>query len=342
MKSVLTIGNFDGVHVGHGALLERARRIAGEQSEPTRVVALSFDPHPQSVLAPEDTPARLTTFDRRVDLLRSLGADEVERLDPTGGILDLEPEAFVERLVERFSPVAFVEGTDFHFGRKRAGHVDTLQALGGRFGFLTEVVEPVMVPLDDHTLVRASSSIIRWLIGHGRVREAGRLLGRPHELSGTVERGDRRGRTIGFPTANIVVENLLPSDGVYAGSAELDDGRVFVAAVNIGQRPTFRSGERLVEAHLLDVPMNGSGRVGGAGDVARDEGARGIDGLPEYGWPVRLRLLNWVREQVAFESVQALVGQLSRDCSRVRLMAGLEVPSLRAGADDSREVGACP
>jgi len=296
--TAITIGNFDGVHVGHAALVRRARACVGDSG---RVVALAFDPNPMTLLRPEATPGRLSSFAQRDRWLKEAGADEVERLSPTRELLDLSAEAFVRAKVDRYAPAFIVEGPDFHFGKGRAGNVQTLAALGSGLGYRCEVVEPVEVALDDHLITRASSTILRWLISHGRMRDAARVLGRPYEIEGVVRQGDQRGRTIGVPTANIETEHLLPADGVYAAIATLADGRHFGAAANVGSRPTFAGTSRRLEAHLL---LPGTDLNGAWSPIA---------GLPEYGWPIRLRLISWVREDLRFEGVGPLVQQMSRD-----------------------------
>jgi riboflavin kinase/FMN adenylyltransferase len=307
-STVITIGNFDGVHAGHAALIARAREIAGDEGAgPGRVIALAFDPHPLTSLRPDEAPPRLTTFEHRAVLLKAVGADQVVRLRPDARTLHQPADAFVRRLVERFRPRAFVEGRDFRFGRDRAGDVFRLAELGRRLGFGVEVVPPVEVVLTDQSQVAASSTLARWLIAHARVRDAAIVLGRPYTLSGTVIRGDRRGRTIGFPTANLRADCLIPGDGVYAGRARLPSGRWVPAAVSVGTKPTFGDGHRAVEAHLLTR----------AGTRQR------LPGLPEYGWALALEFVGWVRDQVRFESVGALVDQMHRDCERVReIIAG--------------------
>jgi riboflavin kinase/FMN adenylyltransferase len=207
-RTALTIGNFDGVHIGHAALVHRAR---GEVGEGGRVVALAFDPHPAAVLAPGREPPRLTTFEQRSALLRAIGADEVVRLDPASGVLGQEAAAFLRHLAEWFAPTAIVEGPDFRFGRGRVGDVGLLQEQGRRLGFAVHTVAPVEVALTDQSIVRASSSVVRWLLSHGRVRDAAFVLGRSYELTGEVVPGDRRGRTIGVPTANLAAEQTLPA-----------------------------------------------------------------------------------------------------------------------------------
>ncbi len=300
--TAITIGNFDGVHVGHAALLRRARELCG------RVLALAFDPHPFALLRPEHTPARLTTFEHRADMLRERGADEVLRLEPTRELLDLSPEAFVDRFIAADrpgfgAPSFVVEGVDFHFGKGRAGNVRVLAELGRTRGFRVEVVPPVEVALSDQLIARASSSLVRWLLSHGRVADAAIVLGRPYEHRGVVRRGDRRGRTIGFPTLNVECKTIPPGDAVYAATARLPDGREFAAAVNVGTRPTFQGAERRVEAHLLDCPADATGA---------------IVGLAEYGWTVSLHFHAFLRDQVRFEGVSRLTAQLARDVARAR------------------------
>ena len=313
--SVITIGNFDGVHAGHAALVARAREVARAGREPRRVVALTFDPHPLTSLRPEEAPPRLTTFDRKARLLQALGADRVVRLRPDERTLNEPPESFASGLTARFGPVAIVEGDDFRFGRDRTGDMDMLRALGRRLGFDVHVVAPVEVVLSDQTTVRASSTLARWLIEHGRIRDAALVLGRAYALDGEVVRGDRRGRTIGFPTANMRTTCLAPADGVYAGRALLPDGSVRPAAISVGSKPTFGEGrERAVEAYLL--PDKGL--------QPKRNRRPSLPGLPEYGWGLTLEFVGWVRDQVRFESVGALVEQMQRDCERVREIVSAE------------------
>ncbi|HEX8875897.1 MAG TPA: riboflavin biosynthesis protein RibF [Phycisphaerales bacterium] len=297
--TAITIGNFDGVHIGHAALVARARERAGPSG---RVLALAFDPHPLTKVAPAAAPARLTTFAQRAALLRELGADEVIRLQPSDAFLDTSPRAFIEQVVATYRPMAVVEGADFHFGKGRAGNVATLRELGASLGFAVDVVDGVGAAISDHTIVRASSTMVRWLLSHGRVTDAAHLLGRCYELQGTVERGDQRGRTIGFPTANLHQPGdagdalLLPADGVYACVARLPDGRRLPAAVNIGSRPTFQGSERRVEAHIIE-PRTGAAAAN----------------LGEYGWSLALEFVAFVRDQVRFPGIEALRQQLERD-----------------------------
>ncbi len=303
--TAVSIGNFDGVHLGHAALIQRCRELVGPGG---RVHVLAFDPHPMTRLKPEAAPARLSTFERRAALLRGLGADEVVKLVPDETLLSKPPREFVGWLVERHGPAWVVEGDDFHFGKGRAGNNRVLRELGSEFGFGVDVVPPVEVALGDDLVVRASSSIVRWLVAHGRVSDAARVLGRPYEVEGVVVRGDQRGRTIGFPTANLRTEQLLPEDGVYAGTATLPDGSVVAAAVNVGHRPTFRGTERRLESHFLDVAPAG---------------------IAGYDWPVRIALHAWLRDDLRYDGVPALVEQIRRDCARTRRVLSIRSQPIR-------------
>lgn len=303
--AVVTIGVFDGVHLGHRSLIERARSLADsppggvqEQGNDARVIALAFDPSPRAVLSPERAPPRLTGFEQRADLLLEAGADEVLRLEPTPELLGLSPAQFVDDVLMPLRPIAVVEGPDFCFGAKRAGDVNTLAELGRPRGFAVHVLPPAEVSLHDQSVVAASSSITRWLLSHGRVADATRVLGRPYALRGRVEQGDQRGRTIGFPTANLTFDTMPPGDGVYACIATLDDGREMPCAVNIGERPTFGGVQRRVEAHVIGYERPGD--------------------RPEYGWELTLAFVSRLRDQVRFGGVDQLTSQLRRDVARAR------------------------
>ncbi|MFI4898573.1 MAG: riboflavin kinase, partial [Phycisphaerales bacterium JB059] len=234
----------------------------------------------------------------------------------TPQLLALSPEAFVQGVVEEHAAEVFVEGQDFRFGKGRAGDVRTLADLARAHGATAEIVPPVRVALTDQTVCVASSTMLRWLIERGRVRDAASMLGRPPELSGVVGRGDRLGRELGFPTANMSCDTALPADGVYAARGILDDGRVYPVALSVGSRPTFDGVDRRVEAHLLDVHRDAPGWAP-------------IPGLPEYGWRLRLELVSWIRDQARFPSVDTLRDQLLRDCdlARAALAPTLETAS---------------
>ncbi len=303
-RSVLTIGNFDGVHLGHRAIVSRARELAAGGA---RVTALTFDPHPAAVLRPGTQPPVLAPIARRVDALMQAGADQVHLLKPTADLLSQSPDAFVARLVEEFAPVAIIEGMDFHFGKGRAGNIDTLRQLGAARGFSVEAVPGVEVVLSDQLRTVVSSSLVRWLIGRGRVADAGRCLGRPYALETTIVRGEQRGRTIGIPTINLdpnpIADHILPCDGVYAGSAVLtddDEQTAYPAAISVGVKPTFGQKQLTIEAHLL-------GYTSDAPDAL-------------YGRGVRLSFARFLRDQYPFPSLDALVAQLRRDIDRVKTL----------------------
>lgn len=314
MSVAVCIGNFDGVHVGHRALIERARAVVGADGT---VVALSFWPHPAAVLRAGTEPAAVEPWEVRVERLVEAGADLVERLEPSAELLGMSPGEFAGWLVERFGMQVVVEGPDFRFGKGRSGDVGTLAELGGAMGFGVEVVPPVVVTLRDQSEVAASSTLARWLIGHGRVRDAAFVLGRVHELRGEVVRGDQLGRTIGFPTANLRTAGLVPGDGVYAGAALVPDGaggvRAVLAAIHLGGRPVVNSAEARVEAYLMEA-----------------DGGPWVPpgGMPEYGWACTLRVVGRVRDVVRLDGLEALKAQIARDCLEVRRMVP---PVLGAG-----------
>lgn len=301
-RTVVTIGNFDGVHLGHQAIVGRARELA--QRHRAAVVVLTFDPHPAAVLRPGRQPPGLMQVRQRVARLMAAGADQVNLLRPTAEVLDRSPARFVEGLVAEFAPVAIVEGPGFRFGKDRAGDLGTLAELGRTHGFAVEAVEAVEAVLGDLSQVPVSSSLVRWLVGRGRVADAAICLGRPFQLLAPVVRGEQRGRQIGVPTANLDLDALegqiLPADGVYAGTAVIggtDDGARFPAAISVGRKPTF-SGRRLtVEAHLL--------------------GYRAADPDAMYGQTVAMNFARWLRDQYPFPDGAALGRQLRRDIDRV-------------------------
>lgn len=298
-RSVVVPGNHDGVHLGHVALLTRARELAGRHG--ARVVALTFDPHPLALLAPARAPEVLTTIERRAELLRRAGADEVVVARFDERFAKLGAAEFVEHeLAERLSACAVVVGADFRFGQGRSGDPAFLRACGERLGFEVAVVDAIA----SGSVERISSTAVREALRAGDVEEAARLLGRLHELEGRVVEGHRRGRTIGFPTANLEgARVLLPRDGVYAVVARvLRDGRAvddeppMAGMLNVGTRPTFAAG-RSVEAHFFDV--------------SRDL----------YGLTLRLGLVARLRDERRFDGIEALVAQLREDAVAARALA---------------------
>ncbi len=297
-STAIIIGNFDGVHVGHMQLVRVARSVVGDDG---RVIALSFDPHPLTVLRGSD-PGRLSTMPERTRDLRRAGADDVVALEPTVAFLHQEPEEFLTTIIDPYRPDAIVEGPDFRFGRDREGTVQTLRTLESRHGYRTIVIDPVEMPLTDHSIVTVSSTMIRWLLQRGRIRDAAMLLGRPFELSAQIVPGDRRGREIGTPTANLDHDGrMLPADGIYVGAGRREDDRWYPAAISVGTKPTFGNRPRACEAHLI-----------------------GYDGpLDDYGWTIRLEITDWLRDQIAFPGVKLLTEQLKRDISRAKELCSL-------------------
>ena len=298
--SIVTIGNFDGVHLGHvavlGAMVAEARRAGA------RAVAVTFDPHPAVVHRPDSAPAPVTGLADRLDLLAATGLDATLVLPYTLEFARQTPEAFVrDCLVEPLGMTRVVVGRDVRFGRDNSGTLETMRELGERYGFAVEVVADVG---DASGLVgRCSSTHVRALLADGDVAGAAALLGRRHRLRGTVVQGDRRGRELGFPTANVggEVSGLVPADGVYAGWLRVEgEGEALPAAVSIGTNPTFDGVEQRIEAYVLDRT-----------------------GLDLYGTEVTVELVDRVRGQVRFESVDALVAQMHDDVEKVRaLLAG--------------------
>ena len=301
-NTAVMIGNFDGVHLGHRALIEMSRSTLGVGG---RLIALAFNPHPLERLNPGIAPSPIEPFPVRCDRLRAAGVDEVHALDPTPELLGQSPERFVDHVIDQYQPSLIVEGHDFHFGHRREGTPALLRELCQLRGVDAVIVGPVEVALTDQSIVTASSSITRWLLGNGRVRDAGFVLGRPHELLGMVVEGDRLGRTIGFRTANIATDSMLPRDGVYAGIVTMPCGTRVGGAINIGARPTVQGTQRRAEVHLIE----------------RDGSALQIPpSTPEYGWAIGAELIGWVRDEVRFDSIEVLKGQLERDVRRIAAM----------------------
>jgi riboflavin kinase / FMN adenylyltransferase len=253
--SVVTIGNFDGVHRGHQVLLRRAVDAAHDRG--VRAVAVTFHPHPAAVLRPGAEPPALQPIDERIHHLLEAGIDLVLVLRFDAQLAGLGPHVFVERvLVDRLQAVQVIVGSNFRFGHKASGNVVTLNDAGATYGFRTEAV--TLLDLDD---VPLSSTSVRERLEAGDVSWANRALGRPFSLVGEVVPGDGRGRTIGVPTANLDIGEgaLVPANGVYAGHAEVDGAR-YPCVTNVGVRPTFDGQRRTVEVHLLDATVDLYGR----------------------------------------------------------------------------------
>jgi riboflavin kinase/FMN adenylyltransferase len=299
-RSVVTIGVFDGVHRGHQQIIGHAARRARELG--LRSVVVSFDPHPSEVVRPGSHPAVLTDADRKADLIERLGVDVFCVLPFTVEFSRLSAESFVhDVLVEHLHAAVVVVGENFRFGHKAAGDVALLSELGRKFGFTVEAAPLVGDGADaaaGHELAPVfSSTYIRSCIDAGDVAAAAGALGRPHRLRGVVVRGDRRGRLLGFPTANLLTppHAAVPADGVYAGWLLRDkDADRLPAAVSIGTNPQFSGRDRRVEAFVLDFS----------------------DDL--YGESVALDFIARIRETRRFDQVEMLVAQIEADVTQVR------------------------
>lgn len=294
--SVVTIGAYDGVHVGHQAVIAEVRARAAAAGLESTVV--TFDRHPAAVVRPATAPRLLTDLDQKLELLEATGIDRC-LLVAFDEVRSKEPaEDFVQEvLVARLGARRVIVGEDFHFGHQRKGDVALLRSMGADLGFEVEGIELLAAPGMGE---RASSTAIRHALVEGDLERATTMLGRPHEVRGVVAHGDERGRELGFPTANVSVpgEILLPADGIYAGWFERADGSTWPTAISLGRRPTFYAEAHvsLLEAHLLDF----------AGDL--------------YDEAVRVRFVARLRGEERFDSVEALVEQIQRDCDQARAL----------------------
>jgi riboflavin kinase/FMN adenylyltransferase len=295
-RPVLTIGNFDGVHLGHRAIMDTV--VSRARSLGSVSVVLTFEPHPRKVLQPDRAPALLTTLEQKLERIAATGID-VTIVEPFTLEFARQPaEVFVREYVHRrIRPVEAYLGYDFHYGRDREGSMRLMTELGPRLGFAVTIIPEVVVEGRD-----VSSTHIRERLAGGDVEGAATLLGRAYDVRGRVRRGERRGQELGFPTANLEPENeILPGAGVYTGRLRLLDagrpeaGTGFGAVTNVGRRPTFEAAGGLVaEAHLLDF----------SGDL--------------YGRRVELCFLERLRAERRFESVDALRAQIGRDVAEAR------------------------
>ncbi len=296
VRAVLTIGNFDGLHLGHRAIMEtvitRARALEGES------VVYTFDPHPRKILQPERAPQLLMTLAQKAEMLDSIGVDVmiVEPFDRQ--FADISPEDFITDYIhKRIDPQEVYVGYDFHYGHDREGSLKLLTETGPRLGFAVTIIPEVT-----HAGRDVNSTRIRGLLARGRVEEAAQLLGRPFSIRGVVIEGERRGRELGFPTANLDPETeVLPSPGVYAGRVRfLDDdeparGKLHPAVTNVGFRPTFGAGKNpLAEAHLIDFQ----------GEL--------------YGRSIELSFQHRLRAERKFPGIDALREQIARDVCDAR------------------------
>lgn len=298
--SVVTLGNFDGVHRGHRAVLARVVDAAADLD--LRSAAVTFDPHPVAVLRPDTAPGLLTSPAHRLDLLASTGLDAVLVMEFTRELATWTPEEFVSRIfVDRLQARLVVVGADTRFGVRNSGDTDTLRDLGAAYGFDVEVVHDVGHA--DNGRARWSSTQVRGLLIEGDVALAAEVLGRPHAVSGVVVHGHHRGRDLGYPTANLAQdsEGFVPADGVYAGwlvrpgRAYDDPERRLPAAISVGTNPTFDGVERTVEAYVL-----------------------GRDDLDLYDEWVVVEFVDHVRPMLRFDSIDALIAQMADDVESCR------------------------
>lgn len=296
-RTVITIGAYDGVHIGHQAVIDHVRRLAEERG--CRSVLVTFDRHPATVVRPESAPKLLTGPDQKLVRLEATGLDAVVMVPFDEGQAKETPEAFVQRvLVEHLAVSAIVVGDDFHFGHGRDGNVDLLRKIGAESDFDVEPLE--LLARADGVDEPVSSTAIRRALAGGDISLANAMLGHTFEVRGDVVQGDQRGRLLGFPTANVEVSNrmCLPADGVYAGRYERPDGTVHDCAINLGRRPTFyeHAETSLLEAHLLDFD----------GDL--------------YGEKAIVRFSHFLRSERKFDGIDALIEQLRADVESARTL----------------------
>jgi riboflavin kinase/FMN adenylyltransferase len=309
-RTVVTIGMYDGVHRGHQVLISAAVARARAMRRPA--LLLTFDPHPAEVIRPGSHPAILTALDRKAELVAELGVDEMCVLPFTAEFMRLPPETFTHTvLVEHLHAAQVVVGENFTYGHKAAGNVQTLTSQGRQFGFTVEGIPLANVGPGgsaedaDGEDVTISSTYIRACVAAGDMESAARALGRPHRVDGVVVRGDRRGRAIGYPTANVETPpfTAIPADGVYAGHlvlrapAEGGAGRL-PAAISVGTNPTFQGSRRTVEAYVLDFE----------GDL--------------YGEHVGVEFAHRLRPMAAFASVDELLQAMADDVEQTRTLLG--------------------
>jgi riboflavin kinase/FMN adenylyltransferase len=289
--SVVVIGVFDGVHKGHQDVLNRAKAIAGDE----KVIALTFDPHPVSVFAPEQAPTLLTILTDRIELLKIHNADQVAVMKFTPEFAAMVPEDFVNKvLVQQLNATTVVVGKNFTYGHKAAGNIETLKAH-------TEF-ETIVLDFAPDSGEVVSSTRIRKLIVEGNVEKARELLTRPHRLDGIVVHGEKRGREIGYPTANLgdLEHQTIPADGVYAGWLTVGIDR-WPAAISIGTNPTFEGARgRQVEAYALD-------------QVGLDLYTKAA--TIEFGWRLR--------DTLKFDGLEPLLVQMAKDCAKARELTEL-------------------
>jgi riboflavin kinase/FMN adenylyltransferase len=286
---IIALGNFDGFHLGHQAVVGRAIEWARAEGRPA--IVATFDPHPMRLFRPDSVFFRLTTLDQRERLFGEAGAAAMLVFEFTRALAEYSPEEFISLLVEDFGAAGVVTGEDFTFGQGRSGDIATLRTLGAQRGLSAHAVAPV---LDEHGEI-ISSTRIRAALVAGDCETATRLLSRPFAIQGEVIDGDKRGRTIGYPTANMLLGAYLrPAYGIYAVRVRLPNGRVLGGAANLGIRPTFDPPKELLETYIFDF-----------------EGSL-------YGQSLEVSLIERLRGEERFDGMDALVAQMARDVERAR------------------------
>jgi riboflavin kinase/FMN adenylyltransferase len=295
--SVVTIGKFNGVHLGHAEMIRLTRELAAQHGSAS--VVMTFDRHPAALLYPERVPEDITGIERRLEIIAQSGVDATLIQPFTDEFASLTPREFVSTiLVKTFAAEAVVVGRDFRFGHHAAGTVETLSELGDEFGFTVTVVDDVRPEGGE----RVSSSLVRHLLESGDVSRASHLLGRFHTMRGEIVHGDARGREIGFPTANLSHEatGYLPGDGVYAGWLTDQGASKYPVAISVGSNPTFPGKRnRRVEAFVLDHTLD------------------------LYGHTVNVEFVERIRGMVKFDGVEALVAQMNDDVTQARRVLNL-------------------
>lgn len=288
--SIMALGNFDGFHLGHQAVVGRAVERARAQGRP--VIVATFDPHPMRLFRPDTPWFRLTSLDQRQALFARAGADAMLVFAFTPELAHLDPQQFVRLLVEDMGVAGAVTGQDFTFGRGRSGSVETLASLGAALGMATEAIAAVA---DGSQGEIVSSTRIRQALQAGDCATATRLLTRPFTIQGVVQHGDKLGRTIGFPTANIDLGHFLrPAYGIYAVRGLLPDGRVLDGAANLGVRPSFDPPKELLEPHFFDFAES------------------------LYDQCIEVQLIDYLRPEAKYEGLEALTAQIAKDCDAAR------------------------
>ena len=282
--SAAAIGNFDGVHLGHKKVLEEAKKLSTEKKLPISI--LTFDPHPREFFSSKKNNFLLQTSSQKIESLRKHGIDNLINLKFDKNLSELQPEEFIERILFKNLSLKHVfVGKDFKFGKNRKGDIDTLKNIGAKYN-----IGVSSISLKTLNTVSISSTKIRELLKSGNIIEANKLLGRPYKISGLVIEGDRRGRSINFPTANIKLEDLIrPAFGVYSVSVKGIENKIYNGIANIGRRPTVNDRGVLLEVNIFDFNNN------------------------IYGKEISVNLLNFIRKEKKFDGIESLKTQIKND-----------------------------